>query len=159
MQYHELQVTRQRLAKRVGRGISAGQGKTAGRGTKGQNSRSGGKRRPGFEGGQTPLANRIPKLRGIAKGSLSKSAKKTKATNVYTGQLNQFAGKTVDNFLLAENSLVASPYVITKVICKGKIESNVNVNLQRASKSAIKAIQAAGGHFVKTPQIKQLPKT
>ena len=79
MQYHQLQVTKKQSKKRVGRGISAGQGKTAGRGTKGQNSRTGGKRRPGFEGGQTPLMIRLPKLRGFTSHA-------PKTESVYTGQ-------------------------------------------------------------------------
>jgi large subunit ribosomal protein L15 len=158
MKYHELKATRQKSPKRVGRGISAGQGKTAGRGTKGQNSRAGGKRRPGFEGGQMPLSQRMPKLRGIAKGSLSRSAKKPKAENIYTGQLNAFSGKTVDNFTLFEVGLVTNPHTIVKVITKGELTSKVTVNLQGASKSAKDIIAKAGGSFNLTPQVARARK-
>jgi large subunit ribosomal protein L15 len=153
MKYNDLQVKRQKKPTRVGRGISAGQGKTAGRGTKGQNSRTGGKRRPGFEGGQMPLSQRMPKLRGVAKGSLSRSAKKPKAENIYTGQLNDFAGKTADNFTLHKAGLVSSPHAITKLIIKGKLTAKVDVKLQAASKSAKKAVVDAGGTFTAIPRV------
>jgi len=65
MKYNELNISKDKNARRVGRGISAGRGKTAGRGTKGQKARAGSRRKPGFEGGQNPLMNRIPKLRGF----------------------------------------------------------------------------------------------
>ena len=61
MKYNELEIRPKKLAKRVGRGISAGQGKTAGRGTKGQKSRTGYRKNPGFEGGQNPLMQALPK--------------------------------------------------------------------------------------------------
>ena len=65
MKFNELQTQRAKTGKRVGRGIAAGQGKTAGRGTKGQMSRTGSKKKPGFEGGQSPLMIRLPKLHGF----------------------------------------------------------------------------------------------
>ena len=65
MKFHQLEISSKKDRKRVGRGISAGGGKTAGRGTKGQNSRSGGRVRPGFEGGQNPIIARLPKLPGF----------------------------------------------------------------------------------------------
>jgi large subunit ribosomal protein L15 len=153
MKYHELEVKRFKNKKRVGRGISAGQGKTAGRGTKGQNSRKSGPPRPGFEGGQTPLSQRLPKLRSVAKGSLARSAKKAKAQNVYTGELNQFANKIVDNFTLADAGLITTPYCRVKLIVKGKIENKVTVNLEGASKSAVEAIIKAGGAYTKTKSV------
>lgn len=146
MKYHELKATAQKNPKRVGRGISAGQGKTAGRGTKGQNSRTGGKRRPGFEGGQTPLMQRLPKLRGFR-------SIRVKSENVYTGQLDQFAGKTADNFTLAAAGLVSSPYVNVKLILKGEVSSKVTVELQSASESAKSAVQKAGGSFKAVPRV------
>ena len=158
MKYHELKVTRQKSKRRVGRGISAGQGMTAGRGTKGQNSRKSGPTRPGFEGGQTPLSQRMPKLRGIAKGSLSRSAKKPKAINIYTSQLNNFAGKTVDNFSLVEAGLVKSPYTKVKVIVKGELKAKVAVNLQAASENAVNAITSNGGSFTKTAIVLKIAK-
>lgn len=153
MKYHELQANRQRAKRRVGRGISGGQGMTAGRGTKGQRSRKSGPPRPGFEGGQTPLYQRLPKLRSVAKGSLARSAKKPKADKIYTGDLNNFKDKKVDNFVLAQKHLVDSPYSRVKVLVKGELKAKVDVHLQAASDGAKSAIKVAGGTFTKTPQI------
>ena len=150
MKFHELQVTPNKAKHRVGRGISAGQGKTAGRGTKGQNSRTGKGRRPGFEGGQNPLLQRLPKLPGFKPFW-------AKAENVYTGQLNTL-GATIDNFTIAEAGLVSSPHVRVKLITKGDLTKKVNVHLQSASESAVAAIQKAGGTFKITPQVKRLAK-
>ncbi len=147
MKFHELDITANKAPKRVGRGISAGQGKTAGRGTKGQKSRTGSSRRPGLEGGQNPLMQRLPKLRGF-------TSKRVPAENVYTGQLNEL-GTKVDNFTLAEAGLTSSPYVRVKVVAKGEVTKKVAVNLQAASESAIAAIQKAGGAFTVTPQVKR----
>lgn len=151
MKYNELQVTKNRGPKRVGRGISAGQGKTAGRGTKGQSSRSGGKVRPGFEGGQTPFYKHMPKLPGFR-------SIRPKAENIYTGQLDQFNGKTVDNFTLANAGLTSSPYVKVKLILKGDVTKKVTVKLQAASAQAIAAVQKAGGTFDAVPQVKRQSK-
>jgi large subunit ribosomal protein L15 len=84
MKYNELQLGRDRKSKRLGRGISAGGGKTAGRGTKGQGARTGSKAKPGFAGGSNPLMQKLPKLPGF-------HSHKVKAETVYTGQLEQFA--------------------------------------------------------------------
>jgi large subunit ribosomal protein L15 len=86
MKYNELNIEANKSKTRVGRGIAAGKGKTAGRGTKGQHSRTGSTRRPGFEGGQNPLMQRLPKLRGF-------KSFKVPAETIYTGQLEQFGGK------------------------------------------------------------------
>src|ERR1700729_1181738 len=99
MKYHQLQTAKTKTAKRVGRGIAAGQGKTAGRGTKGQKSRTGSSAKPGFAGGQNPLMQQLPKLPGF-------KSHRVKAENVYTGQLDQFAGKTVAPTVLAEAKLI-----------------------------------------------------
>lgn len=153
MKYNELNVTKQKLPKRVGRGIAAGQGKTAGRGTKGQNARTGHSHRSGFEGGQTPLMQRQPKLRGFR-------SIRVKAENVYTGQLERFAGKTADNFTLFEAGLVSSPYVKVKIVVNGaELTGNVNVKVQAASETAIALIQNAGGTFVATPRVMREAKT
>lgn len=145
MKFHELDITSNRPARRVGRGISAGQGKTAGRGTKGQKSRTGKGRNPGFEGGQNPLMQRLPKLRGF------RSIRVAYET-VYTGQLNDLSA-TVDNFSLFNAGIISSPHVNVKVITKGELTKKVAVNLQAASQSAIEAIQKAGGSFTKTAQV------
>lgn len=150
MHYHELSVQQNKKPKRVGRGISAGQGKTAGRGTKGQSSRTGGKRRPGFEGGQTPLMKRLPKMRGF-------TSHKPKTENVYTEQLALVNGN-VDNFSLYDSGLTSSPYVNVKVILKGDVTGAVTVAVQGASKNAIAAIQKAGGSFAKVPRVARQAK-
>lgn len=143
MKYHELQAGKNRQAKRVGRGIAAGQGKTAGRGTKGQMSRTGSSKRPGFEGGQNPLMQRLPKLHGFR-------SFKPKVEEVCTGQLDQFSGKTVDTFKLAEAGLISNPFVRVKLLNKGEVTKKVAVKLQGASAGAIAAVQKAGGTFEKT---------
>lgn len=152
MKYQDLEVKKQKLPKRVGRGISAGQGKTAGRGTKGQNSRTGHSHRAGFEGGQTPLMQRLPKLRGF-------KSMRTKAENVYTNQLNDFAGKKVDNFTLFEAGLISSAHTNVKLVVKGELTTKVSVTLQGASEGAKTAITKNGGTFTQTARIAREPKT
>lgn len=146
MKYHELTISKHRSPKRVGRGIAAGQGKTAGRGTKGQNARTGSSRKPGFEGGQVPLMQHLPKLRGF-------TSHKPETENVYTGQLEQLKGKTVDTATLAEASLISNPHVNVKLIVKGELTRAVIVKLPAASATAIELIQKAGGTFTQTPRI------
>src|SRR3954467_7771424 len=104
MKFNELNLTKAKSAKRVGRGIAAGQGKTAGRGTKGQGARTGSSAKPGFAGGSKPLMQKLPKLPGFR-------SHRTAPENVYTGQLEQFANKTVDANVLAEAGIISNPYV------------------------------------------------
>lgn len=151
MKFNDLKVSSKKSSTRVGRGIAAGKGKTAGRGTKGQSSRTGGRVRPGFEGGQNPLYQRLPKLPGF-------TSHRTKAENVYTGQLDAFSGKTVDNFTLANAGLVSNPYVKVRLIVKGEVTKKVSVKLQGASQSAIEAVQKAGGTFDAVDQVKRQAK-
>lgn len=150
MKFNELNLQKNKSAKRVGRGIAAGQGKTAGRGTKGQMSRTGSSKRPGFEGGQNPLMQRLPKLPGF-------KSHKTQAENVYTGQLDAIKG-AVTAATLAEAGLVSSPYVRVKLIVKGDVTKKVDVKLQAASAAAIAAVQKAGGTFEKVA-VAARPKT
>ena len=145
MKYHELNVSATPAARRVGRGISAGQGKTAGRGTKGQKSRAGSGRRPGFEGGQNPLMQRLPKLRGFR-------SNRTANETVYTGQLDGL-GANIDNHTLANAGLVTSPYVSVKLIVKGEVTKKVTVKLQAASVAAVEALQKRGGSFHPAPRL------
>jgi large subunit ribosomal protein L15 len=140
MKYNELNVAAAKSPKRVGRGISAGQGKTAGRGTKGQNSRTGSSRRPGFEGGQNPLMQRIPKLRGFR-------SSRVRSEVVYTGQLETVAAKTIDNAVLAEAGLVSNAFCKVKLVVNGELKAAKTVKLQSASATAIAAVEAAGGSF------------
>jgi large subunit ribosomal protein L15 len=151
MKYHQLQTTSSRKAKRVGRGISAGRGKTAGRGTKGQKARAGSSAKPGFAGGSNPLMQKLPKLPGFR-------SHRVPAENVYTGQLEQFGGKTVDAKVLAEAGLASSPYVRIKLLAKGELTKKVTVKLPAASGPAIAAVEAAGGAFEETARL-QRPKT
>lgn len=151
MKYHELNVMSNKDRKRVGRGIAAGQGKTAGRGTKGQNSRTGGGVRPGFEGGQNPLMQRLPKLRGF-------HSRFPKARIVYTGQLSELKAKTIDTFVLAEAGLLDTPYQRAKLLNRGDITKPLNVKLQAASATAVTAIEKAGGSFEVAPRLQREAK-
>lgn len=152
MKYNELQVAANKDRKRVGRGIAAGGGKTAGRGTKGQNSRTGKKLRVMFQGGQRPLAQAVPKNRGF-------KSLRTPAQVVYVDHLNEFKGKLVDNFSLFEAGLIATPFHTVKVIARGELTEKVDLKVQAASASVQVAIKKAGGTFEKiaTP-IKQSSK-
>jgi large subunit ribosomal protein L15 len=152
MKYNELQVKSHRQIKRVGRGISAGQGKTAGRGTKGQNSRAGSSKKPGFAGGSNPLMQQLPKLPGFR-------SYKTKPENVYTDQLNSLKATTITAETLAEDGLLSSPHVAAKLLYRGEVTRKVNVSLFSASKKAIDAIQTAGGSFAKVDRIPRQAKT
>ncbi len=144
MKYHELQPVASKNRKRVGRGIAAGRGKTAGRGTKGQGARTGSRKRPGFEGGQNPLMQRLPKLHGFR-------SLRVKAENVFTDQLDQVGAK-VNNQTLADSGLVSSPYVRVKLLKRGDVTKKVAVELQAASATAIEAVQKAGGDFKVVPR-------
>lgn len=141
--YNELQVGKNKDTKRVGRGIAAGQGKTAGRGTKGQNSRTGKKLRSTFAGGSHAMMRAIPKLKGF-------KSLRTPAQVVYLDNLNAFKGKTVDNELLFNEGYISTPYQSVKVINRGELTVSVNLHVASASKSVQAAIVKAGGSFVKT---------
>jgi large subunit ribosomal protein L15 len=146
MKYNELVISRNKDKTRVGRGIAAGKGKTAGRGTKGQGARKSGGVRPGFEGGQIPLYMRLPKLRGF-------KSHKTKPEIVYTGQLELIKKAVVDSVALAEAGLISSPYVSSKLIIKGDVNTKKTVKIQAASAKAIEAVQKAGGTFEKVERL------
>jgi large subunit ribosomal protein L15 len=142
--YHELQVKSNKGIKRVGRGIASGQGKTAGRGTKGQKSRTGhSAMRPTFVGGSGSLVRRVPKASGF-------KSLKAAAQVVYLDHLNAFDGKTVDNYMLFNEGYIASQYAATKVIVRGELTSKVNLHISGASKAVKEAIVKNGGTFVKT---------
>lgn len=142
MKYNELQVTPHKNKKRVGRGIAAGQGKTAGRGTKGQGSRTGSKFGPNFMGGQRTLVSAVPKHRGF-------KSLRTPAQVVYLDRLNDFDGKTVDNKSLFENGYISTPFHTVKVIARGELTAKVTLRVQAASKSVKEAVTKAGGTFEK----------
>lgn len=150
MKYNDLNLVANKSKKRVGRGISAGQGKTAGRGTKGQGARTGKKLSPSFQGGQRALVQAIPKNRGF-------KSLRTPAQVVYMDHLNAFGGKTVTNLSLFEAGLITTPFHTVKVIARGELAAKVTLNVQAASKSVQEAVVAAGGTFNKTPV--ELPKS
>ncbi len=125
--------------KRVGRGVGSGHGKTSGRGAKGQNARSGGGVRPGFEGGQMPIHRRLPK-RGFT------NIFKTRIAIVNIRDLNRFAsGTLVDEVALREAGLVKGRWDGIKLLGHGELESPLSVKLQLISDSARRKIEAIGG--------------
>ncbi len=127
--------------KRVGRGISAGQGKTAGRGTKGQGARSGGGKGPYFEGGQLPLARRLPFKRGFT--NINKIYYKT----VNLAQLAQFdfEGVDVTPSILAQIGLIKKESDPVVILGSGDVSKALTVKAHRFSTSAKEKIEAAGG--------------
>ena len=153
MKYNELQVKANKDKKRVGRGISAGGGKTAGRGTKGQGARTGKKLGAMFQGGQRALVQAVPKARGF-------KSLRTPAQVVYLDRLNEFDGKTADNMTMFEAGLIATPFHTVKVIARGELTAKVTLRAQGASKSVQEAITKAGGTFEKvaTPLQKSAAK-
>ena len=124
--------------KRVGRGIGCGQGKTCGRGHKGQKSRSGGFSKIGFEGGQMPLQRRLPKV-----GFNSK--KKLVTAEVRLHELELVSGDVVSLDALKEANIVGKNTLYAKVILSGKLDKAVTVKGLRTTKGAKEAIEAAGG--------------
>lgn len=151
MKYNDLVVTGNTRPSRKGRGISAGQGKTAGRGTKGQKARTGHRKMPaGFMGGQRAIMQAVPKLKGF-------KSFHPKAEVVYTDRLDELSGK-VDNYKLAEAGLISSPFVKVKIISRGELVAKLNLETQFASKSAIEAIKKAGGDFKRVEILKRPEK-
>lgn len=124
--------------RRVGRGIGSGLGKTAGRGHKGQKSRSGGYHKVGFEGGQMPLHRRLPK-RGFKSHLLKYNAEITLSA------LEQLGADTVDVLTLKQAGLVGELAKVVKVIKSGEIKKAVKLNGIGATAGAKAAIEAAGG--------------
>ena len=125
-------------AKRVGRGIGSGLGKTGGRGHKGQKSRSGGSVNPGFEGGQMPLQRRLPKF-----GFNSRKAVVTAEVRLH--ELTKVDGDTVDLVALQAADVVNGRTRYVKVINSGEINKAVTVKGLGVTEGARKAIEAAGG--------------
>lgn len=124
--------------RRVGRGIGSGLGKTSGRGHKGQKSRTGGFHKVGFEGGQMPLARRLPK-RGF------KSMTQGNTVEVSLSTLNALPINEIDLLSLIQAGVVSQHAKLAKVILSGKIERAVTLKGLIASKGARAAIEAAGG--------------
>jgi large subunit ribosomal protein L15 len=152
MKLHELKPAEgaKKARKRVGRGISSGYGKTAGRGTKGQNARSGGGVRPGFEGGQTPLWKRIPSPRGT--GFRDPWRVEFTPVNVRRLVLAGFEeGDEVTPETLAEAGVIDSPGELIVILGRGDIDYPLAVKAHRFSKSARAKIEEAGGVVEELP--------
>ena len=126
--------------KRIGRGVGSGSGKTAGRGTKGHNSRSGGGVRPGFEGGQMPLHRRLPK-----RGFTNIFRKNIAVVNIH--DLSKFeSGSVVDRNALVQAGLIKGRPDGIKLLGQGEIKFALEVKINQISKSAREKIEAAGGN-------------
>ncbi|ASZ08901.1 50S ribosomal protein L15 [Mesoplasma chauliocola] len=140
MKLHELKYTEgsKKDVTRVGRGMASGKGKTSTRGHKGQNSRSGGGVRPGFEGGQTPLYRRLPKI-----GFTSPNQKQYVILNL--SDLEKLDLKTVDHKTLVEHKIIKNEKQLVKVLGNGSLNKVIDVKLNKVSKSAQAVIEKLGG--------------
>ena len=127
--------------KRVGRGNGSGYGKTAGRGLNGQKSRAGGGKRPGFEGGQTPLAMRLPKLPGF------RNINRVEYLPVTVSRLEEKfeAGEVVNGESLKAKGIIKHEDALVKVLGDGELTKALTVSVDKVSASAKAKIEAAGG--------------
>jgi large subunit ribosomal protein L15 len=142
MKLHDLQPApgSKKRRKRVGRGIAAGQGKTAGRGTKGQMARSGGGKGPYFEGGQLPLVRRLPFKRGFT------NIWRVEYAEVNLERLEQFeTGSEVTPEALAKAGIIKSASKPVVILARGDLDKKLTVKAHRFSASARAKIEAAGG--------------
>ena len=140
--------------RRVGRGIGSGLGKTAGRGHKGQKSRSGGFHKVGFEGGQMPLQRRLPK-----RGFISLTRNDT--AEVRLSEIAKMPGDTIDLMMLKQAGVVSIKAIAAKVVLSGTIDKKVKLSGIATTKGAKAAIEAAGGsveEIVKVVRPRKLPK-
>ena len=137
MKYNELTATANKDRKRVGRGIGSGYGKTAGRGTKGQGARTGKNKQPQVVTGGTGAIRQLPKKRGF-------KSKRVPAQVVYADQLNDIAAKVIDNNVLFEEGLIATPFHAVKIIARGEL------TVAGMSASVQEALAKNGGSFTKT---------
>lgn len=150
MKAHELKPAKGAVKKRkrVGRGIAAGQGKTAGRGTKGQKARSGGGVRPYFEGGQLPLVRKIPFARGVG----FRDPWRVQFTPVNLNRLAAFEeGSEVTPATLAEAGIIDRADELVVILGHGDVQHPLTVKAHRISSSAQTKIEAAGGVVEKLP--------
>ena len=141
MQFNELAPNNRKSKKRVGRGIGSGSGKTCGRGHKGLKSRSGGRVPAGFEGGQMPLKQRLPKF-----GFTSKKSRLT--TDVRVGDLNKLNVETIDIKILKEQGLVRKINKYVKIVSTGEISKKLTIKNIKIMPSAKAKIEAAGGKVI-----------
>jgi len=130
--------------KRVGRGQGSTRGGTSTRGHKGMKSRSGYKYRPWFEGGQMPLQRRIPKY-----GFNNKFRVEYKVVNLDTIQslVESYPADEIDHSYLANHGIISNTRKLVKVLGRGEISTKVDIKLNKISKSALEAVQSAGGTF------------
>ena len=126
--------------KRVGRGVASGWGKTCGSGHKGQKSRSGGKVKPGFEGGQMPLQMRLPKY-----GFTSRIGQVT--SEVRTSELNKVEGGNISIETLKKSGVITSGTKRVKIMLSGKVDKKLTIQGLPVSKGAREAIEKAGGEI------------
>jgi large subunit ribosomal protein L15 len=143
--------------KRVGRGTGSGRGKTSGRGTKGQNSRSGGGVRPTFEGGQLPLVKRLPKMRGFN----NRFKVYYVAVNLDTLNKRFEAGAEVTPESLHSVGILSKPSEPVVILARGEVDKALTVKAHRISASAKQKIEAAGGSVEVLPFAvnKNLPRS
>lgn len=128
------------LRRRRGRGDSSGRGSTSSRGAKGQSARSGGKVKPGFEGGQTPLIRRLPKLRGF------KNPNRISYQVLNVGDLNVFGdGENIDIIALYEKGLISKKKFPVKLLGDGELQKKLIVKIDACSKKAKEQIEKKGG--------------
>ena len=142
MKLHELRPSEGafKTSKRVGRGVGSGLGKTSGKGHKGQNARSGGGVRPGFEGGQLPLFRRLPK-RGFSNARF-----KTVYAVINLSDLNKFEeGAVITPELLKEMGILKKQLAGVKVLGNGNLTKKLTVKANKFSQSAVEKIEAIGG--------------
>lgn len=135
--------SKKKPAKRIGRGNGSGKGTFATKGVKGQTARSGGKRRPGFEGGQTPLIRKMPKIGGFTRPDAKN--KRNQVINLKDLELHFNDGDTVTKIDLHQKSLIMSVSRPVKLLSLGKISKKLTITLDFASESAKQAIEKAGG--------------
>lgn len=136
--------------KRIGRGPGSTRGGTSTKGHKGQQSRSGYSQRPWFEGGQMPLYRRIPKF-----GFKNRFRVEYKAVNLDTLQelAEKYSTKVIDHSYLAEHGIISNTSKLVKVLGRGELTSKLEVKLNKASKSAVEAIEKAGGSFTEIDRV------
>ncbi|MFA6917258.1 MAG: 50S ribosomal protein L15 [Candidatus Gracilibacteria bacterium] len=140
MSLQDLRSKSQKTRKRIGRGDGSGHGSFSGRGVKGQNARAGGGVRPGFEGGQTPLSRKMPKLRGF------RNPNQRKYAVINVGQLNVFENNSkVDIEALYAKKLLAKKATPVKLLSDGTLEKSLEITVNRASANAIKKVEEKKG--------------
>jgi large subunit ribosomal protein L15 len=141
MLLHELKsnIGARKRKKRVGRGNSSGKGTFSSRGCKGQNARSGGGVRPGFEGGQTPLYKRIPKMKGFN----NRFKKEYQIVNL--DQLNKLSEEKVNFEVMLKHNLIKAKPALVKVLSKGEYSQKAEVSAHSFSKTAQEKIESSGG--------------